>query len=221
MNHFQLAIANKNYSSWSLRAWLALIHFQIPFEEKLIPLDQEDTKQNIKQVSPSGFVPALRVNDQFTVWDSLAICEYLAETFPEKMLWPCDTQARAWARSISHEMHSGFQTLRQNLPMKCHLILKEFDYSVAARDIERIQLLWAECLSTHQSLGPYLFGSFSIADCMYAPVILRFRTYAVPLQGLNQQYYTAMIAHPGLQQWIKDSSKEPWRLVSHGGSANE
>lgn len=216
MNHFQLAIANKNYSSWSLRAWLAFMHFQIPFEEKLIPLDQQDTKQNIKHLSPSGFVPALRVNDQFTVWDSLAICEFLAETFPEKMLWPQDSKTRAWARSVSHEMHAGFQALRQNLPMKCHLVLREFDCSVADQNIQRIQTLWAECLDAHQHQGPYLFGAFSIADCMYAPVILRFRSYAVPLQGLNRQYYETMMAHPALQQWLQAASKEPWRLASHG-----
>jgi len=216
MNHFQLAIANKNYSSWSLRAWLALTHFQIPFEEKLIALDQIDTQQNIKQVSPSGFVPALKVNNQFTVWDSLAICEFLAEIFPEKALWPLDPKTRAWARSISHEMHSGFQALRQHLPMKCHLVVNEFDYSVAARDIERIQSLWMECLEAHHQKGPYLFGAFSIADCMYAPVILRFRSYAVPLKGLNRNYSETMIAHPALQQWLQDASKESWRLASHG-----
>jgi glutathione S-transferase len=216
MDRLQLAIANKNYSSWSLRAWLVLTHFKIPFQEKLIPLDQPDTKQKIKQVSPSGFVPALKVNDQFTVWDSLAICEFLAETFPEKALWPRDPQARALARSISQEMHSGFQSLRQNLPMKCHLVLKEFDYSIAAKDIERIQMLWAECLNAYQQQGPYLFGAFSIADCMYAPVVLRFRSYAVLLEGLNRDYYDTMIAHPALQQWIQDGFKEPWRLASHG-----
>lgn len=216
MNQFQLAIANKNYSSWSLRAWLVLTHFQIPFEEKLIPLDQQHTKENIKQISPSGFVPALRVNNQFTVWDSLAICEFLAEIFPEKNLWPRDSKDRAWARCVSHEMHSGFQTLRQNLPMKCHLSLKEFDSSVAALDIERIQSLWAECLTAHQQQGPYLFGAFSIADCMYAPVVLRFRSYAVPLTGLNQKYYETMLALPALQQWLQAAAKESWRLASHG-----
>lgn len=215
MNHFQLAIANKNYSSWSLRAWLALTHFQIPFEEQLIPLDQPETKQNIQQVSPSGFVPALRVDNQFTVWDSLAICEFLAESFPEKDMWPSHAKTRAWARSISHEMHSGFQALRQNLPMKCHLILQEFDSSAAAKDIERIQILWSECLKAHHEQGPYLFGNFSIADCMFAPVVLRFRSYAVPLQGINRQYYDTMINHPALQKWIRDGINEPWRLSSH------
>lgn len=102
--------------------------------------------------------------------------------------------------------------------MKCHLILKEFDHSVASRDIERIQSLWAECLNAHQHQGPYLFGAFSIVDCMYAPVILRFRSYAVPLKGLNHQYYETMIAHPAIQQWLQDASKEPWRLASHGDS---
>lgn len=221
MHHFQLAIANKNYSSWSLRPWLALTHFQIPFEEKLILLDQADTKQNIKQVSPSGFVPALKVNHQFTVWDSFAICEFLAEVFPEKALWPHDLQTRAWARSISHEMHSGFSALRQTLTMKCHLVLQKFDYSAAIQDIERIQSLWTECLSAHQHWGPYLFGAFSIADCMYAPVILRFRSYAVPFKGLNQQYYQTMMALPGLQRWLQDASKEPWRLASHGDESHE
>ncbi|HVV69252.1 MAG TPA: glutathione S-transferase family protein [Gammaproteobacteria bacterium] len=216
MHNLQLAIANKSYSSWSLRAWLTLTHFNIPFEEKLILLDQNETTQQIKKISPSGFVPALKINNQFTVWDSMAICEFLAETFPEKALWPKDAQKRAWARSICQEMHSGFHTLRENLPMKCHLVLKEFDYSSADQDIKRIVSLWQECLETHQQQGPYLFGAFSIADCMYAPVILRFRSYAIPLAGMTRQYYATMLENPALQQWLQDAAKEPWRLESHG-----
>lgn len=212
----KLAIANKSYSSWSLRPWLAMTHFQIPFEEKLILLGKSDTANHIKQYSPSGFVPALIVNDQMDIWDSLAICEFLAENFPDKEMWPCDPKARAWARSISCEMHSGFQALRQHLPMKCHLMTETFDYSAAARDIDRIQTMWADCLTTHQEDGPYLFGQFSIADCMYAPVVLRFRSYSVPLQDVNSKYYQTMLNNPALKQWLSDAAKEPWRLACHG-----
>ena len=127
-------------------------------------------------------------------------------------MWPKDSKARAWARSISNEMHSGFQTMRQNLPMKCHFIADQFDWSVAAHDIQRIQQSWAECLKTHQHLGPYLFGQFSIADCMYAPVILRFRSYKIPLKDENLQYYNAMLNNSALQAWLQDASQETWRI---------
>lgn len=215
IQHFKLIIGNKNYSSWSLRAWLALKHFDIPFEEEVIPLGQEDTVANIKQYSPSGWVPVL-ITPELTVWDSLAICEFLAEQFPEKSMWPTDSKARAWARSISHEMHSGFQTLRQNLTMKCHYINNQFDWSVAANDIQRIQKSWAECLAAHRHLGPYLFGQFSIADCLYAPVVLRFRSYGVPLEGANLHYYKTMLSNPALQTWLQDAAKESWRMQRYG-----
>jgi glutathione S-transferase len=208
---YTLVIGNKSYSSWSLRAWLALKHFNIPFQENLILLGQEDTAANIKQVSPSGWVPLL-IDGDFRVWDSLAICEYLADSFPEKIMWPQDIKTRAHARSISHEIHSGFAALRQHLPMKCHFKTTKFDYSAAAENIERIQTLWSECLNAHQHQGPYLFGQFSIADCMYAPVVLRFRSYGVPVSGINQRYYETMLANPALQTWLADAAKETWRL---------
>lgn len=212
---FKLIIGNKNYSSWSLRAWLALKHFNIAFEEKVIALGQEDTAKNIQQYSPSGWIPVLLTSD-FAIWDSLAICEYLAELFPEKCLWPTDSKARAWARSICNEMHSGFQSMRQNLPMKCHFIVDQFDWSIAANDIQRIQHSWADCLAAHQNLGPYLFGQFSIADCMYAPVILRFRSYNVPLKDANLRYYQTMLNHSALQIWLQDASQEIWRIQRYG-----
>lgn len=215
--NLKLAIANKSYSSWSLRSWLALTHFQIPFEEKLILLGQRDTAKNIKQYSPSGLVPALIVDDQMTIWDSLAICEFLAESFPDKAMWPRDRKARAWGRSISYEMHSGFQALRQTLPMKCHGVTEKFNYSPAACDIERIQTLWSECLAAHQESGCYLLGQFSIADCMYAPVVLRFCSYGVVLPEANLiKYCQTMLNNPALKQWLSDAEKEPWRLACYG-----
>jgi glutathione S-transferase len=181
----------------------------------VIALGQDDTAKNIQQYSPSGWIPVL-VTPDTTVWDSLAICEHLAELFPEKSMWPKDSKARAWARSISSEMHSGFQTMRQNLPMKCHFIADQFDWSVAANDIQCIQHAWAECLTAYQHLGPYLFGQFSIADCMYAPVILRFRSYGIPLKDANFRYYNTMLNNPALQKWLQDASQETWRIQRYG-----
>lgn len=213
-NSFKLIIANKNYSSWSLRPWLLLKHFNIPFDDEVIAMDQPDTAEKIKRYSPSGWVPVL-LTPEFKIWDSLAICEFLAETFPEKEMWPKDRKMRAWARSICNEIHSGFTTLRKYLPMKCDIALQDFDWSVAAPEIERIQTLWSECLIAHQELGPYLFGKFSIADCMYAPVIIRFRGYGVPLAKENLRYYETMLANHALQAWLQNASQEKWRLARY------
>lgn len=208
---FKLIIANKYYSSWSLRPWLLLKHFNIPFAEEIVQLGQPDTEEKIKYYSPSGRVPVL-LTPEFKIWDSFAICEFLAETFPDKAMWPNDRKMRAWARSVSHEIHSGFAVLRERLPMKCGASLKNFDWSPAADDIARIQAIWSECLVAHQQLGPYLFGEFSIADCMYAPVIIRFRGYGVPLAKENLRYHETMLANPALQAWLQDASQETWRL---------
>ena len=159
--------------------------FQIPFEEKLILLDQPDTLTNILAFSPTGKVPVL-IDDQFVVWDSLAIAEYLNEKFPLKNLWPKDFQARAHARSVANEMHSGFSTLRELLPHDIQREVKNFDVGKAKGDIDRIKSIWRDCLQKYG--GPFLFGNFSIADAMYAPGVNRFKSYAVPLSGDVQKY---------------------------------
>lgn len=204
-----LVIGNKRYSSWSLRPWVLMRHFEIPFEEKLIPLDQPQTKAEILKVSPSGKVPALK-DGEFTLWESLAIAEYLNEKFPEKKMWPEDLKARAWARAISCEMHSGFQTLRTHLPHDLKKNLKDFDASVAQVDIERIKTIWSECLQ--KSGGPFLFGSFTIADAMYAPVVNRFISYGVPVQGGLASYMDSVRALPAHRQWIDQALAEELKM---------
>jgi glutathione S-transferase len=176
-------------------------HFGIPFDEKIIFLDQPQTTPEIKKYSPSGRVPVL-VHNETRVWDSLAICEYLTELYPDKEMWPENPKARAWARSISCEMHSGFQALRENLPMKCKEKFQDFDTSKATTDIARINDIWTEARTQHRLAGPYLFGQFSIADAMYAPVVFRFNTYGVKTFGFVKDYVETMLKHPSMQEWV-------------------
>lgn len=197
-----LVIGNKNYSSWSMRPWLALKAGNIAFEEVLIPLYTGDAdKQRILGVTPSGKVPAL-VDGDVTVWDSLAIIEYAAERFPQARLWPDDRAARAHARSISAEMHSGFVALRNECGMNLHRPVGAKKLSDNARaDVARIQQLWSGCRERYAKSGPYLFGAFSAADAMYAPVVHRFRTYAIDVTPVVRDYMDAMTALPAFRQW--------------------
>jgi glutathione S-transferase len=208
VNQLTLVIGNKNYSSWSLRPWLAMKHFGLEFEEIRIPLYTPEAGQKIRNYSPAGKVPVL-LHEDVVVWDSLAICEYLAEQFPA-IQWPKDVRARAIARSISAEMHAGFQDLRQNLPMNCRA---RFPNEVRApgvqNDINRIMTIWRDCRQTYGTTGPMLFGEFTLADAIYAPVVLRFKTYAVTLDDLCQEYMDAVLALPALQEWIKAAEQEP------------
>jgi len=204
-----LIVGNKRFSSWSLRPWLLMKQYGIPFEEKLIPLDQPQTNREILQYSPSGRVPCL-VDGKLTVWDSLAIAEYLNEKFPDKQMWPRDTAWRAWARSMSCEMHSGFQRLRENLPHDLQKELKDFDWTVARQDIERIWQIWTECLTA--SGGPFLFKEFSIADAMFAPVVNRFVSYGVPTEGLVRKYVEWMREVPAHREWIRAGLSEDLKM---------
>jgi glutathione S-transferase len=192
----KLVIGNKNYSSWSMRPWLLMTQAGIPFEEIPIWLGEPDTAANIARYSPSGTVPVL-IDGDLSVWDSLAIGEYLAERFPDKQLWPADPAQRARARAVSAEMHSSFGALRTNMPMNIRKRYpgKGMTPEVAA-DVARLQALWADCLN--RSGGPFLFGAFSIADAMYAPVVFRLQTYAVALDGLAADYVRHMLATPAL-----------------------
>ena len=210
----KIVIGNKKYSSWSLRPWLALKLTGAPFEETVIGLDLPDTAEKIRKYSPSGKVPALLDGD-LTVWESLAICEYLAEKFPQAQLWPADPAARALARSVSNEMHGGFANLRNDCSMR---IVQQYPYKPlrpeTQADVDRIVALWAECLS--KSGGPYLFGSRpGIADCMYAPVVSRFRTYSIPVPGAAQAYCDAIWALPALQEWVAAARTETLRAKKH------
>lgn len=200
----KLVIGNKNYSSWSMRPWLALRAKNIPFDELLIPLYAGETdKKRIRQVSDSGKVPAL-IDGDVTVWDSLAILEYLAERFPEKKLWPDDPARRAHARAISAEMHSGFLALRQECPMNLHRPVRAVALSADARaNIARVQDIWTGCRERYGKLGPFLFGDFGAADAMFAPVVHRFRTYAVEANKDALAYMETMTSLPAFQEWTK------------------
>ena len=207
-----LAIGNKNYSSWSLRAWLAAKHTGMTFEEVVIPLDHPDTQKKIAAYSPSGRVPALHDGDVI-VWDSLAIAEHLAAVFPEARLWPEDRAARGVARSVSAEMHSSFAALRAHMPMNVRSKFPGYGRTPASlHDIERVRAIWTQCRARFGADGPFLFGPFSIADAMYAPVVFRFRTYAVELDTQLSEYIETMLTHPAMQEWARAAEAEEWTI---------
>jgi glutathione S-transferase len=206
----KLVIGNKNYSSWSMRPWLALRANGIPFEEVFIPLytDDKADKERILSFSRAGKVPTL-VDGDVTVWDSLSIIEYLAERFPRAGLWPEDRAARAHARSISAEMHSGFMALRNECGMNLHRPIRGIALSDDVREnVARIQAIWAECYRRYGKQGPFLFGAFGGADAMFAPVVHRFRTYAIPVEGDSRQYVDAMNSLPAFAEWTRDGLAE-------------
>lgn len=207
----KLIIANKNYSSWSVRPWLVLTHFGIPFEEDQVLLGLDDkTKELFRKKSPSGKVPVL-VDGDVTVHESLAIIEYLAERFLHKKIWPSDRKQRAVARSVSAEMHAGFQALRNNAPMNLRASYpNRLDLDVLAGDLKRIEWLWGELLQ--KSGGPYLFEEFTAADAMFAPLASRIRTYELPTSDVAGEYVDAIYALPAFQQLLADAQKEPWTV---------
>lgn len=212
-SHLLLVIGNKNYSSWSMRPWVVMKAFGIPFEEVRIPLGQPDTTSRISAYSAAGKVPIL-VADDITVWDSMAICEFLADQFSILNLWPEDIAARAHARSICAEMHSGFSSLRFDMPMNIRAELHGKGRTLGAQaDIGRISEIWEDCLAR---FGPnaFLFGDFSIADAYFAPVVMRFRTYGVSLAPALQAYADRVCAHPAVAQWMQEANAEtesvPW-----------
>jgi len=195
----QLVIGNKNYSTWSLRPWLLLSHFGVVFEEIRIPLNMTDTPQRLREYSPTCKVPVL-IDEGQTIWESLAICEYANDKFLEGAGWPKDIRARAHARAVACEMHSGFSELRNRWPMNVRLNRKMPVDTVLQKDISRIETIWSECLTRYG--GPWLFGDFSIADAMYAPVVMRFHAYEPELGAGAATYFRTMLAHPQLQAWI-------------------
>ncbi len=202
-----LVIGDKNLSSWSMRPWLAMRAAGIPFREVKILLDQKNTAAKIKQYSPSGRVPLL-VHGGIKIWDSLAICEYLAETFKNHSLWPADKSDRAFARSIAAEMHSSFQSLRSQLSMDIRLRTEiRHLTSSTEEDISRIVELWAQCLK--KSSGPFLLGEFGIVDAFYAPVVFRFVSYGIKVKNRKiVQYMKSMQNHPSVKEWVKEAKKE-------------
>ncbi|MES2017566.1 MAG: glutathione S-transferase family protein [Pseudomonadota bacterium] len=214
-----LVIGNKNYSSWSMRPWVAMTAFGIPFSEVRVLLDRPETATQIAEFSAAGRVPVLIAGD-ITIWDSLAICEYLAEQFQEKHMWPQDVAARAMARSVVAEMHSGFAGLRTAMSMDIRRHLPGRGRTPEAQgDIGRISEIWEECMSRfghHQ----FLFGDFSIADAFFAPVVMRFRTYGVALAPALQAYCDRMQAHPAVARWVSEALAETEMAPHHDDEIN-
>ena len=210
MPALKLVIGNKNYSSWSMRPWLAMRASNIAFDEIFIPLytDNKADKERILNFTHSGKVPAL-IDGDVTVWDSLAIIEYLAERFPEARLWPEDRAARALARSISAEMHSGFLPLRNECGMNLRRPIRRGQLSADAHaNVARIDQIWNECRARYGKSGPFLFGTFGGADAMFAPVVHRFRTYAIEVTPVAADYMNTMLAQSAFQQWTRDGLAE-------------
>jgi glutathione S-transferase len=208
----KLIIGNKTYSSWSMRPWLLLKRFEIPFSETLVKLDRPDTTAEIKKFSASGRVPCL-VDGDVTIWDSLAIMEYLNEKYPKCQMWPSDIARRAEARAITCEMHSGFADLRQHLSFHAKKSFTNYDTSPARGDIERIQEIWIRALKA--SGGPFLFGSFTIADAMYAPVCGRFQTYGVALEPRLQEYCERILSLPEVKEWYAGAMEEDFEVAKY------
>ena len=212
MNRLTLVIGNKNYSSWSLRAWLALKQSGAAFDELRIPLETATTRSQVLKQSPAGKVPVLH-DGGFTVWESLAICEYAAERFPTAGLWPDDAAARAHARAVSAEMHAEFPVLRSAMPMNCRARRPGKGRAPGVEDdIARITAIWRECRESFGDGGDMLYGRFSIADAMYAPVVSRFVTYDVALDEVSGAYVDAVFALPAMAEWLAAAHAEPERI---------
>lgn len=213
MESLTLVIGNKNYSSWSLRPWILLKYFDVPFKEVFIPLYEGDFKKRLLDYSPTGKVPAL-VHGNLKISESLAIMEYVAELFPDKKMWPADREERALARGVSHEMHAGFGALRTNMPMNIRGSHPGKGRNpVVDRDIARIDALWTECREAHTN-GNFLFGDFTIADAMFAPVVTRFHTYSVKLSAVAQEYADTIRELPAMKEWSEAGVKEPYVIAA-------
>jgi len=201
-----LCIGDKRYSSWSLRPWLALRHAGIAFREEVIRLNRPDTQEKLRALSPSGRVPVL-IEGDLRIWDSLAICEWAAERAPS--LWPSDPAERAVARSVTAEMHSSFPAMRREMSMDLKLRTKKSDLSPEARaDVERVHQIWHQCRARHAKHGEFLFGAFSVADCFYAPAIMRFDSYGIELDDVCARYAAAVLAHPAMLAWAQAAVRE-------------
>ncbi len=211
MSELHLITGNKNYSSWSLRAWICLKHLGIPFRETLVTLDQAQFKEQVARYGPTGRVPVL-LDGELSIWDSLAICEYAAEVAGRG--WPADRAARAIARSVCAEMHSGFTSLRAQWPMNArarnrHTVLT----AELQADLGRIDAIWSDCRRRFgRDGGAWLFGRYTVADAMYAPVVLRFNTYGAPLSETAQAYVATALEDAALQEWLRDAQNEPWTI---------
>lgn len=208
MSDLTLIFGNKNYSSWSLRPWVLMKHYNIPFTEKRIPLFTETTNNKLLEYNSDFKVPVLK-DDDLIVWDTLSILEYVSEKYLQGRGWPTDIKARAIARSISAEMHSSFMNVRNELPMNCRKKFNDIKLSAdAEREVERIKTLWRDCRNKFGSKGEWLFGEYSIADAMYAPIALRFDGYSVPLEGIEAEYVQSVLNQPCIIEWIEAGKQE-------------
>jgi glutathione S-transferase len=204
----KLVIGNKNYSSWSLRPWLLLRHAGIAFDEVKLSFNSPTFKSDALSFGPTGKVPVL-IDGDVTVWDTLAIAEYVAEKFPDRQLWPRDAAQRAEARAICAEMHSGFQSLRNMMGMNVTADLAGLGWNIEVqRDIDRISTIWSGLRARHAGAGPFLFGHFTVADAYYAPVVSRFNTYRPVLSEAVAGYMKTILALPAMQQWFADAASE-------------
>jgi glutathione S-transferase len=211
----RLIIGNKNYSSWSLRPWFAMTVAGIAFDETVISLDAPDFKARLLNESPAGKVPVL-IDGEVHVWESLAILEYLADSFARAKLWPEDAAARAHARAISSEMHAGFLPLRRACPMNLWRPVTTRDYSADVKaNVARIDAMWSECRARYGDGGPFLFGHFTAADAMYAPVVSRLQTYGLSVSPASQAYMQAILGLPAWRIWRQAAVKEPWVLPAN------
>jgi glutathione S-transferase len=207
-----LVIGNKNYSSWSMRPWIAMKVAGIPFAEQLISLEAADFKPRVRRWSPTGKVPVL-VDGDIHVWESLAILDYLAEQYPQAGLWPADRAAGGHARAIAAEMHAGFLPLRRHLPMNMWRVPAARDLPQdVCENVQRIDAMWTDCRERFGQGGPFLFGRFGAADAMYAPVVARFHTYQVGVSPAATGYMQAMMALPAWSEWTAAALSEPWVL---------
>jgi glutathione S-transferase len=208
MSELTLVIGNRNYSSWSMRAWLALEQTGAPFREQRIWFDEDGDRRQRLALSPAGRVPILR-HGELTVWDSLAIAEYLAELYPDAGLWPARREARAVARALCAEMHSGFFEIRNRMPLNCRARTTPRDPHVELNaEVERIIQIWTETRRHHGKGGPYLFGKRTAADAFFAPVASRFQTYGVRLDGAAASYAEAVLQMPAVRDWIDKAESE-------------
>lgn len=203
-----LIIGNKNYSSWSLRAWLMLRQAGIDFDEHRIALDEEDTRAQIAEYTDAGRVPVLILDGQ-AIWDTMAIAETLAERWPDKQLWPADAAARSHARCISAEMHAGFEALRNSMPMNCRAMGRKVALPDAlTAEIDRVYAIWKDCHKRYSADGDWLFGHFSIADAMYAPVVLRLRTYGINMPESASAFANQLLESAAMQEWLAAAETE-------------
>lgn len=206
----KLVIGNKNYSSWSMRPWLLLKNFDIPFEELSIPLFQRNTAEKLGPYSPSLKVPVL-LHRENTIWDSIAICEYISEQLLDGRGWPVNPRHRAVARSVCAEIHSEFPLLKKEWPMNCKASVPLFASEELANEIARIDAIWSCCKRKYGSGGEYLFGRFSIADCMFAPLAVCLTSYGAELSGDARRYADTLLANPWVRDWVAQGKAEPER----------